>query len=114
MHTIALAAHDLIIGLELSDLSVDGCITKAACGRDKAGRSPVDRRRGGLKQPVACHGHGVPLGIICAGANRHDSPLLAPTLAAAQVQVGSLPEHVTGHLDASCDSKHSLSPDPDT
>jgi hypothetical protein len=53
---------------------------------------------------VATEGQGVPLGIVSAGANRHDSPLLAPTLAAAQAQVGPLPEHVTGHLDAGYDS----------
>ena len=41
---------------------------------------------------------------MSAGANRHDCPLLAPTLVAAQAQVGPLPEHVTGHLDAGYDS----------
>jgi transposase len=104
VHAVALHAYDLIIGLELEDLSVDGCLTKAPCGGDKAGPSPVDRRKGGLKRSVATEGHGVPLGIVSAGANRHDSPLLAPTLAAAQAQVGPLPEHVTGHLDAGYDS----------
>jgi len=47
VHAIALAAYDLIIGLELEDLAVDGCITKAPCGGDKAGPSPVDRRKAG-------------------------------------------------------------------
>jgi hypothetical protein len=28
-------------GLELSDVGVDGCITKAPCGGEKAGKSPV-------------------------------------------------------------------------
>jgi hypothetical protein len=104
VHAVALAAYDLIIGLELEDLSVDGCITKAPCGGDKAGPSPVDRRKGGLKRSVATEAAGIPLGIVSAGANRHDSPLLALTLAAAQAQVGPLPEHVTGHLDAGYDS----------
>jgi transposase len=104
VHAIALAAYDLIIGLELEDLSVDGCITKAPCGGDKAGPSPVDRRKGGLKRSVATEAGGIPLGIVSASANRHDSPLLAPTLAAAQTQVGPLPEHVTSHLDAGYDS----------
>lgn len=40
---IALAAYDHIIGLELADVCVDGCITKAPCGGEKAGKSPVDR-----------------------------------------------------------------------
>ena len=104
VHAIALAAYDLIIGLELEDLSVDGCITKAPSGRDKAGPSPVDRRKGGLKPSAATEGHGIPLGVVSAGANRHDSPLLEPTLAAAQSHVGRLPDRVTSHLDAGYDS----------
>ena len=32
---------------------------------------------------MASDGYGIPLGIASAGANRHDSPLLAPTLQAA-------------------------------
>jgi transposase len=104
IHAVALAAYDRIIGLELDDLSVDGCMTKAVCGGDKAGPSPVDRRKGGLKRSVACDGYGIPLGIVSAGANRHDSPLLRPTFEAAKTQVGPLPEHVTSHLDAAYDS----------
>jgi transposase len=104
IHAVALAAYDRIIGLDLQDLSVDGCITKAVCGGDKAGPSPVDRRKGGLKRSVACEGSGIPLGIVSTGANRHDSPLLEPTFEAAQAQVGPLPEHVTSHLDAGYDS----------
>jgi hypothetical protein len=67
-----------MIGLELADVAVDGCMTKAPCGGDRAGPSPVDRRKGGLKRSVASDGYGIPLGIASAGANRHDSPLLAP------------------------------------
>jgi hypothetical protein len=104
VHAITLAAYDLIIGLDLDDLSGDGCITKAPCGGDKAGPSPVDRRKGGLKRSVATEATGVPPGIVSAGANRHDSPPLAPTLAATQTQVGPLPEHPTAHLDAGYDS----------
>ncbi|CAL9330499.1 hypothetical protein SUDANB120_00061 [Streptomyces sp. enrichment culture] len=42
VHTIALQAYDRMIGRELSEMSVDGCITKAPCGGEGAGRSPVD------------------------------------------------------------------------
>jgi hypothetical protein len=38
----ALDAYDTMIGLDLADLCVDGCITKAPCGGECAGRSPVD------------------------------------------------------------------------
>jgi hypothetical protein len=61
---------------------------EAPCGGDKAGPSPVDRRKGGLKRSVATEDAGVPLGVVSAGANRHDSPLLGPTLQAATTQVG--------------------------
>ena len=104
IHAIALAAYDRIIGLQLGDLSVDGCITKAPCGGDKAGPSPVDRRKGGLKRSVACDGYGIPIGIVSIGANRHDSPLLRPTFEAARAQVARFPDQVTVHLDAAYDS----------
>lgn len=41
--TVVLDAYDRMIGLDLADLAVDGCITKAPCGGELAGRSPVDR-----------------------------------------------------------------------
>jgi transposase len=40
LRLIALAAYDRMIGLELSDIAIDGCITKAPCGGQAAGRSP--------------------------------------------------------------------------
>jgi len=43
LREMALAAYDRTIGLELADLAVDGSITKAPCGGEKAGKSPVDR-----------------------------------------------------------------------
>lgn len=105
VHALALRAYDQVIGLELGDVAVDGCITKAPCGGDCAGPSPVDRRKGGLKRSVATEDYGIPLGIAAAGANRHDSPLLAPTLQAAHHQLdGVLPDEPTCHLDAGYDS----------
>ncbi len=107
LHEIALAAYDKIIGLELDDLATDGCITKAPCGGEKAGPSPVDRRKGGLKRSVATEGGGVPVGIASAGANRHDSPLLEPTIRAVKQQVGALPKKPVMHLDSGYDGKPS-------
>lgn len=104
VHQVALHAYDVIIGLEVDDVPVDGCLTKAPCGGDKAGPSPVDRRKGGLKRSTATDGHGIPLAMVSAGANRHDSPLLGPTLHAACTQVGPMPEQPTAHLDAAYDS----------
>lgn len=107
LHQLALAAYDKIIGLKLADLAADGCITKAPCGGDKAGPSPVDRRKGGLKRSVATDAEGVPLGIVSAGANRHDSPLLPPTIENTKQQVGQLPGKPVMHLDSGYDGKPS-------
>lgn len=68
------------------------------CGGEAAGRSPVTRDKKGLKRSVATEARGVPLGIVAAGANRHDSPLLVPTLQAAKEQVGELPRPVNANL----------------
>lgn len=107
LHRIALEAYDRMIGLDLGEISVDGCITKAPSGGEKAGRSPVDRGKQGLKRSVASDGCGVPLGIVSDGANRHDSPLLGPTLAAAGEQAGVMPEAVNVNLDRGYDSSKS-------
>jgi transposase len=77
---IALEAYDRIAGLLLQDLAVDGCITKAPGGGDCAGPSPVDRRKLSTKRSLLVEGHGIPLDRVLARANRHDSPLLVPTL----------------------------------
>lgn len=41
--TLSQEAYDRMIGLQLEDVAVDGCITKAPCGGTLAGPSPVDR-----------------------------------------------------------------------
>jgi len=41
LHEIVLEAYDWMIGLDLSDIAVECCITKAPCGGEKAGKSPV-------------------------------------------------------------------------
>jgi hypothetical protein len=103
VHTLALQAFDRMIGLELDDLAVDGCVTKAPGGGEAAGRSPVDRGKQGLKRSVVTDGAGIPLHVVSAGANRHDSPLLAPTLAGLD-RLDGLPDDVTVHLDRGYDS----------
>jgi transposase len=65
---IALAAYDRIIGLELADVCVDGCITKAPCGGQKAGKSPVDRGKQGIKRSTMVDAKGIPLGVLSAPA----------------------------------------------
>ncbi|MFD3759149.1 transposase, partial [Streptomyces sp. NPDC058622] len=59
------------------------------------------------KRSVASDACGVPLGIVSDGANRHDSPLLGPTLEAAKEQVGAMPNIVYVNLDRGYDSAKS-------
>src|SRR5919106_3537455 len=99
VHALALQAYDRMIGLELDDRAVDGCVTKAPSGGEVAGRSPVDRGKQGLKRSVATDGAGLPLHLVTAGANRHDAPLLRPTLAGL-ARLDGVPDEVAVHLDA--------------
>ncbi len=101
----ALEAYDKVVGLSLEDLCVDGCIVKAPCGGQAAGPSPVDRGKQGTKRSVMTEGHGTPVGVVVAPANRHDSPLLEPTLERLGRFGFDLPERITVHLDAGYDSR---------
>jgi hypothetical protein len=101
---IGLAAYDRMIGLDLADLAVDGSITKSPCGGQVSGRSPVDRGKQGTKRSVACDGDGIPLHLVAARANDHDSPLLEPTLTGICDMIGPLPDQPCLHLDRGYDS----------
>jgi hypothetical protein len=57
-----------------------------------------------MKRSLLVEGYGIPLGRVLAPANRHDSPLLAPTLDKL-AQIGPLPDDITVHLDAGYDSQ---------
>jgi transposase len=98
---LVLAAYDRVIGLSLADVSLDCCITKAPCGGEVAGPSPVDRGKQGLKRSLAVDAAGIPLGTVVAPANRHDAPLLEPTLDALRVTDATM----TVHLDRGYDTQ---------
>jgi transposase len=98
----ALATYDRLFGLELEHLVVDGCITKAPCGGQVAGPSPVDRRKQGLKRSILTDAGGIPLAAVPAPANRRDDGLLAATLDAVGL-LSPLPQRPTVHLDAGYD-----------
>lgn len=104
LEQLCLEAYDRIVGLELENLSVDGCIVKAPCGGELSGKSPVDRGKQGTKRSVLTDGKGIPLGCVAAPANRHDSPLLRPTLEKLSRFGFHLPQRITVHLDAGYDS----------
>jgi transposase len=104
LRELALEAYDKTIGLQLSDVAVDCCITKAPCGGEKAGRNPVDRGKQGIKRSTLVDAKGIPLGSIAAPANRHDSPLLDETLDTLEV-LEELPKQMSVHLDRGYDSR---------
>lgn len=103
LHALVVAQYDRMIGLDVADVMVDGCITKALGGGETAGRSPVDRGKQGLKRSTLTDATGIPLHVVATGANRHDSPLLAPTLAGLEAW-GADPGGTTVHLDRGYDS----------
>jgi len=104
LRQIALDAYDRIVGLALTELAIDGCITKAPGGGECAGSSPVDRGKQGMKRSLMVDGYGIPLDRVLAPASRHDSPLLAPTLDKL-TGLGPLPKDIRVHLDAGYDSQ---------
>lgn len=48
---------------------------------------------------MVCNGGRIPPALVPAGANRHDSPLLEPTIRAVPDMIGPLPQHSCVHLD---------------
>jgi transposase len=74
------------IGIDWEWLSMDGAMTKAPLGGGKTGRNPTDRGKLGVKRSLLTDGHGVPIGLVVAGANRHDMQLTQPTLESMVVE----------------------------
>ena len=100
----AIRAYDRIVGLDLSDASVDGSQHKAPCGGEGTGKNPCDRAKSGWKWSLATDANGIPVGWATDGANRHDSILFEPTLDSAASR-GLLFDVETLHLDRAYDSK---------
>ena len=99
----ALSAYDRIIGLDLSEVAVDGSIQKAPCGGEGTGPNPVDRGKLGWKWSICTERNGITLGWTTDGANRQDNTLLPATLAAV-AERGLLVDIETLHLDRGYDN----------
>ncbi len=100
----AINAFDKVIGLDLSEVSVDGSLHKAPMGGEGTGPNPTDRGKTGWKWSVATDANGVPIGWVTEGANRNDSILLAPTLDDVKER-GLLDDVETLWLDRGYDSE---------
>jgi len=100
----AIGAFDKVIGLDLSEVSVDGSLHKAPMGGEGTGPNPTDRGKTGWKWSIATDANGVPIGWVIEGANRNDSILLAPTLDDVKER-GLLADVETLWLDRGYDSE---------
>ena len=87
LEEMARESYDRTIGLDLDSLR-----------RREGGQEPGGQGKAGHESSVVVDAGGIPLGVISAPANRHDSPLLVPTLDALEA-LGLPPEPVSVHLD---------------
>ncbi len=76
----AIHAYDRIIGLDLTEVALDGSLHKAPCGGEGTGINPTDRAKLGWKWSIAVDANGIPIGWAIDGANRNELNLLGPTL----------------------------------
>lgn len=98
----AMHAYDRIIGLDLSEVSLDGSLHKAPCGGEGTGKNPTDRAKLGWKWSIATDARGIPIGWAIDGAHRNDIKMLLPTLDDV-ARSGLLDEIETLHLDRGYD-----------
>jgi transposase len=99
----AIGAYDKIIGLDLSEVAVDGSLHKSPAGGEGTGKNPTDRAKLGWKWSVLTEANGIPIGWTADGANRHDSVLLEATFEDA-ARRGLLGDIETIWLDRGYDS----------
>lgn len=76
--------------------SADCSLYKAPLALDVFGNNPTDRAKRGSKRSLIVDQDGLPLGFFIAGANQHDSKLLASTL--ENIFVAALKELAEKHL----------------
>lgn len=81
-----LSEFDELVGIDWAWLSMDGAMTKAPFAQaataeaEGIGRNPTDRGKPGTKRSLLSEGHGLPLAVAIAGANRTDMKLVVATL----------------------------------
>ena len=66
----AITAYDKIIGLDLSEVAVDGSLHKSPAGGEGTGKNPTDRAKLGWKWSILTDAKGIPIGWTIDGANR--------------------------------------------
>src|SRR5664280_50370 len=66
----AIAAYDKIIGLDFSEVAVDGSLQKSPAGGEGTGKNSTDRAKLGWKWSILTDAKGIPIGWTLDGANR--------------------------------------------
>jgi len=89
-----LMRYDQAQGLMLGDQSVDSMHKKSPLGGEQTGISPVDRRKLGTKVGLVVEEKGIPLGLIVAKGNRHDSQLFERLLDDLERQIPQSRNHI--------------------
>lgn len=77
--------------------AADGAMGKSRFEGGARGPNPTDRAKMGTKKSVIVEQDGGPLGVVIAGANVHDTKLLAQTIEAIVIPRPD-PETITQHL----------------
>src|SRR5437667_4679195 len=80
MWEAGLGEFDEIEGLEWDWQSMDGTQIKAPFGGAATGSNRVDRNKQGTKRSQLSEGHGLPLAVVLAAANRNDMIVAEATL----------------------------------
>lgn len=81
-----LLKFDAGVGIDWAWQSMDGAMSKAPLGGEATGPNPTDRAKTGTKRSVLSEGHGIPIAVSAAGANRNDFKMARETLEALPIQ----------------------------
>lgn len=76
----ALGAYHRVIGIDLTNMFIDGCNNRALQGGNGTGLDPKHPGKRGWKFVCATDAAGIPIGFVTAGANRNDYPLMFDVL----------------------------------
>src|SRR5215831_12056876 len=76
-----------------------GRLPKPRWAGKKTGPNPTDRGKSGVKRSLLTEGHGVPIGLVVEGANRHDMKLTRPTIESLVIE---RPEPTEAHPQGMC------------
>ncbi|TFZ61113.1 IS5 family transposase [Methylorubrum sp. Q1] len=80
LHQVLLKRLHTAGEIDWSRASLDSASVPAKKGAPATGPNPTDRGKPGTKRHLVTDARGTPLGLLLTGANRHDSPQMAPTL----------------------------------